>query len=618
MAWSSYRRVESIEKDFADLKAHDVGLVSMRARDAAEAKEPLDLARRFGMKYEIGLPDITESAELVRQAGLQPVDALMIGGVYQGKAIDRHLFRFTAARHEIVIEPPVYNRKFAYTLGSRSTGAPAAGEWIAHYYPDMPPPVRAEVVVPLKKFDGRQHLKVVPASIALAPAGAKPENDTVTTDMPPSSETRSRRLYRLSFDLTGLDRALLHQVGLAVYWPYHGSKQYWMFGRGEVSAAAPSTQQALRDSVQRTLKLWTEAAGGRFPHDVVLAIRFGDECFYVTGHTYQSSSQAVSYPLWDYSAPGIQAYRQRAGRLEYPRTWGFPEIYGPDAYAWWLYSLHERCAALAGVVREEIAKTAAGLLVLRNTTRLGVFDVANDHDGSGPELLTRNLDIVHLDPYPVTATAYGAAIPRDMSYYSGLARRYRRPLVPWMQAHTYGSLQHVSPEQVDRMAEEQWRQGVDAIMWLGYGDTFPKVRPDSWERAAVFHKRLAVSPPPKPVAKMAVLRAYAAWALTSKHGDLIRNPADWTLQQLLEVWAVHHGQPYDVFELPPKLSKAEQDALARELRKYSHVVSTAPRQGAWVIGAGTAGQLVDPATAKDLQRRLEEELISRGWLKGAK
>jgi len=51
------------------------------------------------------------------------------------------------------------------------------------------------------------------------------------------------------------------------------------------------------------------------------------------------------------------------------------------------------------------------------------------------------------------------------------------------------------------MADEQWAQGVDAIIWLGYGQTFPKIRPDSWERAAMFHKKLATSLPPKPKAK---------------------------------------------------------------------------------------------------------------------
>jgi len=47
---------------------------------------------------------------VVRQAGLEPVYALMIGGVYNGKAIDRHLFQFAAGKNEIVVEPPVYDK----------------------------------------------------------------------------------------------------------------------------------------------------------------------------------------------------------------------------------------------------------------------------------------------------------------------------------------------------------------------------------------------------------------------------------------------------------------------------------------------------------------------------
>lgn len=615
VAWISYRTVESLDKDIADLKAHGVGLMSVRARDVAGARKMLETARQTGMKYQFEISEVTEEAQVVRDAGLEPVDALMIGGVYGGKAIDRHLFRFSAGKHEIVVEQPVYDKGFAYTLGSRGTGAPGAGEPMGHYFLEMPDPVRAEIVVPLRKFDGKQHLKIVPATISAAPPGSRPENDTVTAAMPAASETKGRKLYRVSFDLTGLDSALLDQVGVAVYWPNHGSPKYWMFGRGTVSAAAESTRQGLRAAVRKDLQKWSEANGGSFPLDVVLAARFGDECFYTTGHSQANGASMVNYPLWEYSEPSIQAFHKHAGTIEYPRTWGFPEIYGTGAYSWWMYTLHEQAAALAGVIREEIAKSAPGLLLFRNTTRAGIFDLSNDHDGSGQELLTRNLDVVHLDPYPIGAGGYGANIPRDMSYCAGLARRYHRLLIPWMQAHTYLGSPHPTPEQIDRMAGEQWAQGVDAIMWLGYGDTFPKVRPDSWERAAAFHKRLAASLPPKPKAKLAVLRSYNAWAVSSRWEDQIRNPADWTLQQLLEVWAVEHGQAYDVFEVAPEISSAERDALAKELQRYSYVVSTMPWKGAMVVGAGTEGRSVDPATAKEVQHGYELELSRRDWLR---
>ena len=615
VAWMSYHKGQSMEQDFADLKAHGVGVVSLNARNAAEATALLALARRTKMRFEIDLPEITEHAGLVRDAGLEPVDALMIGGVYRGKALGRHLFTFEAGPQSIIIEPPVYSKELPYTRGSGSTGAMKQGEQVGHYFPDIPDPVRAEVIVPLQAFDGQQHLKFIPASVSLAPAGARPEYDSVSPKLPVVSETKNRKLYRLTFDLSGLKDACLDRVGVAVFWAYHGTTQYWMFGHGNVSACAPSTRQALRQRTRQVLQLWSAANGGQFPSDVVLAARYGDECFYITSHL---NGPAVNYPLWDYSAPAIERYHKHAGASEYPRTWGFPEIYGPDAYAWWLYSLHEGCAELAGVVRAEIAATAPGLLLFRNTTRAGIFALANDHDGSGPELLTRQLDLVHLDPYPISAAGYGQNILRDMSYYAGLARRYQKPLVPWMQAHTYGGpngLQHPTPAQVDRMAEEQWHQGIDAIIWLGYGGecTFPSVNPESWERAGAFHHRLQAQRPPKPHPTVAVLRGYQAWAQSSLWENKLRNPADWLLQQWLEVWAVQHGQPYDVFELTPVLTAAERDALERSLKGYAHVISTVPRNGAWLIGQETLGKTVDPASAKDVQNQFEQEIQQRGW-----
>ena len=613
--WATYRPVRSKEQDYRDLRAAGVGLVGAGARNAAEATAALALARKTGMKYHIALPDVTEHRDIVRQAKLEPVDAVMIGGVYRGKAIDRHVFRFTPGPHEIVIEPPVYNRSYAYTRGSGGTGRPKAAERIAHYFPDVGPPLRAEVVVPLEAFDGRQHLKIVPAAVRAAPAGAKPVDDSAAK-LPDTTEKRSRKLYRLTFDLSGLGRAMLDSVGIAVYWAYGGSRQYWMFARGNVSAWAPSTRQALRGRVRKALAPWAEANGGRFPADVVLAARYGDECFHITGHL---NGPACSYPLWDYSEPSVAAFRRHAGDVAYPRTWGFPEVYGPEAYGWWLYTLHEGCAELCAAARDEISRAAPGLLLFRNQTRMGVFHPSNDHDGTGQELLTRSLDVVHLDPYPVGGGGYGAAIPRDMSYCAGLARRYGRPLVPWMQAHIYGGpggLQHVSPKDVGRMAAEQRAHGVDAVMWLGWGKgfTFPETRPESWKRAVAFHKQMAASPPPKPEARLAVIRSYGPWALSSRCDGKVRNPADWMLQQFLEVWAVKLARAYDVFEPAPKLTAAERRKLDDALKRYPLVVSTVPRKGAWVIGAGTEGTAVSRATGAEIRRKFEDKLKRRGWL----
>ena len=220
--WVTYRKIGTPDEDFAALRAAGVGLVNLDARNADEARAALARARQTGMKYHISLPDITEHIGLVTQAKLEPVPALLIGGVYDGKAIDRHVFTFTPGRHEIVIEPPVYNKGYAYTRGSGGTGKPKATERIAHYFPDIGAPVRAEIVVPLRRFDGQQHLKIVPATVERAAPEAKPATDSAA-GLPETAETRSRALYRLAFDLTGLDGALLDHVGIAVYWAYGGS-----------------------------------------------------------------------------------------------------------------------------------------------------------------------------------------------------------------------------------------------------------------------------------------------------------------------------------------------------------------------------------------------------------
>jgi hypothetical protein len=614
VAWCSYQKVAGYEKDFADLKAHGVGLIDMNSRDVNDAREKLALARKFGMKFSIDFPEITEQAPLVKEAGFEPVYAFMIGGVYQGKAIDRHLFAFKAQKTTIVIEPPVYNKEYAYTENNGSTPDAGRGDRIGHYYPDMQHPVKAEVIVPLQKFDGKQHLKIVNATLVEAPAGSLPEFDSVLPGMPSSFEIRNRKLYQLTFDLTGLEGALLDQVGIAVYWPYQGTNKYWIFGRGNVSAAALSTKEALRKVVEKELLKWTEANNGTFPSDVVVAARFGDECFYITGHSQTNGSAAVNYPLWEYSDPNIAAFQKKAGNIEYPRTWGFPEIYGENAYGWWLYNLHEQTAGLAAIVRDEIARTAPGLKLFRNTTRMGIFDLSNNLDGSGQELLAQNLDIIHPDPYPVVGGAYNDVIPRDMSYCSGLARRYNKLLIPWMQAHVYGQLQHVTPEQVRRMAQEQWAQGVDGVMWLGYGDTYPDVNKESWEAAGAFHHVLNAGLPSKPQAKLAVLRSYNTMAVASLwENALIRNPSDWLLQQFLEVWSVQLKKPYDVFELPPQLTENQMRDLQKQMEKYSYIVSSIPWKGAWEIGKEITGSPADQSHAGGFQQQFLKEIGEKGW-----
>jgi hypothetical protein len=617
--WSTYSKVESLEADFRDMKQHGIEVVEVRPEKPEDLALVLNEARRAGLQLAIAVPDVTKSGQQLRKRGLVLPEAVMIGGVYQGKAIDRHLFRFAPHRHSILIEPPVYNRQFAYTKGSKSTGPRAAGDPIGHYFPDMPAPLRAEVVVPLRHFDGKQHLKIVPATVEVAAQGARLRNDSVAEDFPASPETRDRTIYQLTFDLSGMDNALLDKVGIAVYWPYRGTDQYWIFGKGTVSAAAPETREAMQVLVREEVERWAAAAGGSFPSDIIRALRAGDECFYITGGV-SPEAPAVNYPLWDYSDAAIEQFRARTGGLESPRTWGYAEIYGEEAYSWWLYLLHDNAASILRAAREELDRIAPSVRLYRNSTRFGVFHISNDHDGSGQELIAAATDMVHLDPYPVNAAGYQPVIPRDMSYCAGLARRYKKPLLPWMQAHTYGGptgLQDVTPEQVQRMVAEQRSHGVDGLMWLGYGKTFPQTRPDSWAMAAQLHQEFVTSPPKKPKVRLAVLRSYAKRALWSVTDATIRNPADWLLQQFLEVWAVEEGLAYDVFEIPPSPSPRERKELEEQLERYEFVVGTMPHPRGWLIGEGTDLQEIFPAAAEEVRRVYRAELLQRGWIRPA-
>jgi hypothetical protein len=613
VVWTSYGEpVKSLEEDLQDMLDHGVQCVSMNARDALDARYKLQLARKLGIKYDIRIGShLTVNAVDIKQAGLKPEPAIMLGGVYQGKAIDRHVYAFGPERQKIIIEPPVYNQKFAYT--GRNSGEPAG-----HYFAEIGDPLRAEIVVPLKEFDGKQHLKVIPATIRNISGPIKLDDDSVTDDMPDSYETRDRTLYELSFDLTGMEDALLEKVGIAVYWVYQGSEEWYMFSAPPATQCHVNSHKAVREIVKDKLKPWMEANDGTFPEDVIVAGRFGDECFYITGHL-REHTPSVNYPLWDFSATALKDFKNAAGDIEPPRTWGFPEIYGEDAYAWFLYQFHKSCAGIVSTVKDEVDKMAPNLLVYRNTARDGVFTMQNDHDGSGPELLTREFDFVHLDPYPVTVNGYLPLIPRDMSYYAGLARRYLKPLIPWMQAHSYvpTGLVHVNAEEVERMMEEQMHQGVDAIKWLGYsrGQTFPNQRPEAWEKAGELHHGLLKKMPSKPEVKMAVIRSYKSWAVSSQLDGQIRNPADWLMQQLLEVWAVKYGYAYDVFEVPPGLSSDEKQKLYEDLKKYPYLVSNIPWEKAWVVGENTQGQLIPKTEAGYYQDEFEKQLKEKKWLK---
>ena len=612
IVWTSYGPVNSLEEDLQDLVNHDVQCVSMSVKDVEDARLKLRLARKLGIKYDISIGShLTVNVDDIIQAGLEAEPAIMLGGVYKGKAIDRHVYSFEPGPQKIIIEPPVYNQNFAYK--GRKSNEPAG-----HYFAEIGHPLRAEIVIPLKEYDGKQHLKIIPAAIRIISDPRKIDDDSVLDEMPDSYETRDRSLYELSFDLSGMGNALLNKVGIAVYWQYQGSEEWYMFSAPPASQCHVNSHKAVREIVKDKLNPWIEANDGKFPDDVVIAGRFGDECFYLTGHL-REHTPSVNYPLWDFSAASLHEFKAVAGDIEHPRTWGFPEIYGEDAYAWFLYQLHKSCAGIVATVKDEVDKVAPNLLIYRNTARDGVFTKQNDHDGSGPELLTQQFDFLHLDPYPVTERGYLPLIPRDMSYYAGLARRYQKPLIPWMQAHSYAptGLVHVNSNEVKKMIEEQWNQGFDAIKWLGYSSnhTFPNQRPEAWETAAEIHKELAESMPPKPEVKLAVIRSYKAWAVSSQLDGQIRNPADWLMQQVLEVWAVKYGRAYDVFEIAPKLSASEKAELNDELMNYPYLISNIPWDKAWVIGEKTNTQLIPRTDAGFYQDEFEKQLIERNWLK---
>ena len=599
--WTSFQWAGDVEGQVTDIAAHGVEVVEAPPWNADVCRQALKIWRKHGLKAFTYAIDYSEDSHAAL-AGKSYELAQAIGGAYRGRAIDRNLFAFTPEKHDIVIEPPVYSCRQPYGSGTSRSG---------HYFSDRVP-VRAEVIVPLKPYDGQQHLKIIPCEMSLVSGrdgggavatrtgeGAAPavENDTVTAAMRGTREIENRRLVRLRFDLTPYKDAMLDKVGLAVYWTSDREGDSWKKGRAQMSVFSPHTVTAAVAGVTFRLQNWVNGNGGTFPSDVVIAMRLGDEGFNVTGWL---DCPAASYPLYDYSDSALAAFRRLVPTgLEPPRTWGFPEIYGADAYGAFLYNYHKGCADLTRAAVSAAHRIAPGIKVFRNTTRADVWCYGNDHDGSGQELLADALDILHLDPYPVSTRYSDVTIPFDMGYFSGLARRFGKPLLPWMQAHAYApcGLKHVTPEQIERMWNQHKAFAPDGIMWLAYGAkvkdyTFPNGNPASWEKAGEIHRAFRSGPPlTRPKATLAVLRPYTTRALVCD-GDnwSVKNPADALLREYVRTWSVDCGRAYDVFEIPPFESaeaKARRDA---ELKRYERIVSTEPYPGAEVVGAGTTGQ----------------------------
>ena len=567
----------------------------------------------------------TDVREVVRHG--RPCErAVLTGGAYRGLAIDRTLFSFTAAPHEIIVEPPVYSARQPYTRRAKGADGKDVVSRSGHYFGSFRPTGKAEIVVPERLFDGSPHVRIIPCEALPAGPGAKPENDTAAGLGGPEIENRG--LVRLKFDLTDCRGMLLDKVGIAVYWESDPDGKAWKNGSGQLSVFSRLTVDAARAQGKWRTEQWALANGGVFPTNDIVAIRFGDECFNLTGWL---DCAAASFPVWGFSPSGRAAFAAAAPGLVQPRTWGYPEIYGAEAYGHALYEFHRGCANVARAFVEGAHSVSPAVKVFRNTTRGDAWSEQNDHDGSGQELLARELDFIHLDPYPLGKKYIEERIPFDMGYMSGFARRLGKPLIPWMQGHSYApsGLANVTPADMKRMWAQHLPFAPDGMMWLGFDlkpgktdteMTFPKGSPESWAYAkelfAEVHAAGSAARPPaaRPVATLAVLRPYSVRAVCCAQGvgwAAWRNPADRILAEYVKAWSLDNGLFYDVFELPPKMGAAERAALAKELGKYPHVVSTRPYPGAKVIGAGTEGTVMKSAEIAVLRRKFAAEIKAR-------
>ena len=219
-----------------------------------------------------------------------------------------------------------------------------------------------------------------------------------------------------------------------------------------------------------------------------------------------------------------------------------------------------------------------------------------------------------------------------MGYLSGLARRYHKPLVPWMQAHSYApsGLGNITPADMKRMWEQHAPFAPDAMMWLGFDMkpgktdtemTFPKGSPESWAYAkelfAEVHGGADAQERVPPVAKLAVIRPYSTRAICCSQGPAWaawRNPADRILEAYVRAWSVDNGLLYDIFELPPTGGAQ----FAPELKKYKYIVSTIPlpddgrdalpRVRIRILGEGTEGRVMTAKEIAALRKKFAAEI----------
>ncbi len=672
--WMSTQGRGDMEETIRLCAEQGVDCVEVPTWGTNECRRSLEALRKYGVKGFTSAGEPSLDSRPAARDGKPCERAVCVGGAYRGLAIDRNLFSFTAGPHEIIVEPPVYSRGQPYTRTVKGEDGAARTVRSGHYFGSWRPTGQAEIIVPERLFDGAQHLRVIPCEVLPARPGDKPENDTAAGLSGP--EIENRRLARLRFDLADCADCLLDKVGVAVYWECDPEGDAWKRGTGQLSVFSEHTRERARFVGAWRANQWALANGGAFPSNEIVAIRFGDECFNISGWV---DSPACSFPLWGFSESGRAAFSGTAptnsslvtrhssltrpvksGPVQ-PRTLGYPEIYGIGAYARARYCFHKACAELVGAFREGVREVAPDLVVFRNTTRADVWSESNDLDGSGQELLARELDFLHIDPYPVQGGGYNVEmIPRDMGYMAGLARRYGKPLIPWMQAHAYapGGLGHVTPSEMKRMWEQHIPFNPAGMMWLGFAIsdnpnrhermTFPNGSPESWAYAkelfASMHNAQCIMHNGKPemqnaecrmqnddgansslvtrhssltmAASAAIVRPYATRAICCWQSDgRWRNPADRILEAWTMAWGVDNGRQFDVFELSPDELRGDgaSSPLVDEIARYPLVVSTIPIPGvphARVLGAGTEGTFLTQAEFDALRKTFAKEIAA--------
>lgn len=548
--WMTYVNVvNGVDEDFRDMKAHGIQGVEVNTYpaiwvgDEIDPAQALECARRHDLQLAFTVENITLRADRIAAHGITPTPSVMIGGVYEGEAIDWHRFSFTPQRHEIVIEKPVFGTD--WTLGNGS------------YFAELLPPHRAEVIVKEKDYDGAQHLLILPATI----------------------EPYGEHTYLMEFDLAGV-HGDLDNVMLAVYWRMRGpiteQPQPANYFGNTASPHAVNTANGYRAQIKHEIAQWTEANGGTFPSDVVMGIRLGDEDFLQTVPN-GPENPAQSMPLWDYSDDAITDFERLNSDDAYPRHWAYREAFGERAYADWMWSLHRACARLLRVAKETLSEEGLeDLKTYRNLTRCNSFYVGNDHGGMSLDMAAREIDIVSADPYPASDRGFNeGSIPGDMGYVAGLARRHGKELMPWMQGHEG---RHPSPAHLNRIYEQHTAQEPPRIMYLGYGSTerppvgtdatFPNGNVDSWELSRELNMRFQARTPRRIEARVAALRDYHVWSLNAFGQD---DCLDRFFTGILDSISVRYGTHYDPIE-----TRTLEVLDWKEVSRYDLVIAALP------------------------------------------